>query len=244
MSNVDLTEHGSERHDLRPRMNMIPSNATGNAGICGVCAAVGWWVLSAFLLGAPMLLVAGCQSSASLTDPGLHDVQAAGYATNLLQEGDVVNISFEVYTNFNSLQKISLDGMLYLESVAPVKAAGSTVPELQMVLTNLYKPKIKDDVITVKLVSSASSVYISGAVVRPGKIPLERPMTALEAIMEAGGYDPNRAKLSEVTVLRVEAGRQKAYHLDLKQVIQGHDEEPFYLKPFDIVHVPIKTFNY
>ena len=168
----------------------------------------------------------------------------ADYATNLLQEGDVVSIGFDVYTNFNTLQKISLDGLLNLESVAPVKAAGKTVLELQTVLTNLYRPKIKDDVITVKLVSSANSVYISGAVVRPGKIPLERPMTALEAIMEAGGYDPNRAKLSEVTVLRVEAGRQKAYHLNLRQVIQGQDEEPFYLKPFDIVHVPTKTFNY
>jgi polysaccharide biosynthesis/export protein len=225
-------------------MNMTPGYATQNTGIFGASAAVGWWVLSACLLGSAMLLIAGCQSPASFPDLDSPDMRAVYYGTNLLQEGDVVSVGFDVYTNFNSLQKISLDGLLNLESVPPVKAVGKTIVELQTVLTNLYKPKIKDDVITVKLVSSASGVYVSGAVVRPGKIPLERPMTALEAIMEAGGFDPNRAKLSDVTVLRLEAGKQKAHHLNLKQVLQGMDEEPFYLKPFDIVHVPIKTFNY
>ena len=62
--------------------------------------------------------------------------------------------------------------------------------------------------------------------------------------MEAGGFDPNRAKLSEVTVVRIEGGRQKTFHLDLRRILRGHEEAPFYVKPFDIVHVPTKTFNF
>jgi hypothetical protein len=73
---------------------------------------------------------------------------------------------------------------------------------------------------------------------------MERPMTAFEAVMEAGGFDPSRAKLSDVTVLRIAEGHQKAFRLDLKRVLQGHDDSPFFLKPFDIVHVPSKTFNF
>jgi protein involved in polysaccharide export with SLBB domain len=68
-------------------------------------------------------------------------------------------------------------------------------------------------------------------------------MTVLEAIMEAGGFDPNRAKLSEVTVIRNEKGKQTNYRVDLKKVIAGRDPNPFYVKPFDIIHVPVKTFN-
>jgi polysaccharide export outer membrane protein len=115
---------------------------------------------------------------------------------------------------------------------------------LQTELTKLYQPQVKGDVVTVKVISSGNSIYVSGAVIRPGKISMDRPMTALEAIMEAGGFDLNRAKLSQVIVVRLEDGKQKTFRLNLKQALNGADETPFYLKPFDIVHVPTKTFNF
>ncbi len=207
--------------------------------------ALFWPVMLTGLLVVTAALVTGCQSgSSAFPKAAMLDFRAANYATNLLQEGDVVSVDFQYSTNFSTLQKISMDGTLIMNSVGAVKAAGKTVEELQVELAKLYKPQIKDDVVTVKLVSSASSLYISGAVVRPGKIPMDRPMTALEAIMEAGGWDPSRAKLSEVTVLRLEEGKQKTYKTNLARVLQGQDDQPFYLKPFDIIYVPLKTFNY
>jgi polysaccharide export outer membrane protein len=122
--------------------------------------------------------------------------------------------------------------------------AGKTPLDLQNELSRLYRPQVKDDVITVKVLSSASSVYVSGAVFHPGKLPMERPMTALEALMEAGGFDPARARLSQVVVLRVEGGKQCRYRVDLASVLDGGNDTPFYLKPFDIVHVPVKKFNF
>jgi polysaccharide export outer membrane protein len=189
---------------------------------------------------------AGCRAPAPGSSAAFShfDAGAAHYATNLLQEGDLVTITFQYSTNFNALQKITLDGVLNLEAVGSVKAAGKTVPELQAELVKLYQPQVKNDVITIKLVTAATSVYVAGAVNRPGKIPLEHPMTVLEAVMEAGGFDPNRAKLSAVTVLRIQDGKQRSYKINLKQTLRGEIETPFYLKPFDIVHVPTKTFNF
>jgi polysaccharide biosynthesis/export protein len=130
--------------------------------------------------------------------------------------------------------------------VGQVKAAGKTPLEVQADITKLYQrlPQAKDDSATVRLLAGATSVYVSGAVNRPGKVPMEHPMTALEAIMEAGSFDPNRARLSRVTVVRIEGGRQHTYRLDLRHVLRGNDDSPFYLKPFDVVHVPTKTFNF
>jgi polysaccharide export outer membrane protein len=197
------------------------------------------------------LLAAGCHtpeyidlSPHAVGASSLTSARAANYVTNILQEGDLVSVSFQNSTNFNALQKISLDGVLNLEGIGQVRAAGKTPIQLQNELLTLYKPQVKEDSITVRVVSPAASVYVSGAVNRPGKIALERPLTALEAIMEAGGFDPNRARLSEVTVLRLDAGKQRAYHLNLKRALKGADETPFYLKPFDIVHVPTRTFNF
>ena len=195
-----------------------------------------------------LLLTGGCQTSpppmyaeGMPVPPG---PGAANYSTNLLEQGDTVSITFQYSTNFNAIQKISLDGALNLESIGPVKAAGKTPQQLQDELAQLYKPQIKDDVVTVKLVSAVSAFYVSGAVFRPGKITLERPMTIMEGIMEAGGFDPNRAKLSDITVLRIDNGRQHVYHVNIRRTLRGEDESPFYLRPFDVVYVPTKTFNF
>jgi protein involved in polysaccharide export with SLBB domain len=190
---------------------------------------------------------AGCESSPPPSpimvspNPG---TQIASSETNILQQGDVVAISFQYNTNYATTQKISLDGTLNLEGVGSVKCAGKNPLQLQSELVKLYEPLAKDDVITVKLISTAACVYISGAVIRPGKVPLERTMTVLEAIMEADGFDSSRARLSDVTVLRLEDGRQKIYHVNLKNLLRGQEDSPFYLKPFDIIHVPTKTFNF
>lgn len=247
------------RLDLRHFMNMATGGTNRNCGLYCIRAPDGWRWLTATLILILSVLLAGCQSAQPVfpTDPyGAQavnpataalpplDARTASNATNWLAEGDVVSITFQYSTNFNVVQKIALDGMLNLETVGPVKAAGRSVVELQTELARIYKPQIKDDVVTVKLIASADSVYISGAVIRPGKIPMERPMTVLEAIMEAGGFDPNRANLSSVIVLRLENGKQKSHILNLRRTLRGQEEEPFYLKPFDIIHVPTKTFNF
>jgi polysaccharide export outer membrane protein len=199
-------------------------------------------------LALSLLLTGGCQISAPPAYAGGLPLPpgpgAANYSTNLLEQGDTVSVTFQYSTNFNATQKIGLDGTLNLESVGLVKAAGKTPQQLETELARLYKPQIKDDIVTVKLVAAVSAFYVSGAVFRPGKITLERPMTILEGIMEAGGFDPNRAKLSDVTVLRIDDGRQHVYHVNLKQTLRGKDESPFYLRPFDVVYVPNKTFNF
>ncbi len=201
-------------------------------------AATGGW-FGLFL--AACFCLAGCQSGPSST--GRVDPGAAAYSTNILLEGDVVNITFAYSTNFNTVQKIALDGTLNLQGVGQVKAAAKSKLELESELADLYKNLAKDDPITIKITEAASAVYVSGAVTRPGKIPMDRPLTVLQAIMEAGGYDTYRADLSDVRVLRVENGHQKSYRINLKRVLRGDDETPFYLKPFDVVQVATKTFN-
>ena len=61
--------------------------------------------------------------------------------------------------------------------------------------------------------------------------------------MEAGGVD-SRAKLSGVTVLRVEGGQRIARKINLKHTLEGKDSFLFYLKPSDIIYVPEKVINF
>jgi hypothetical protein len=64
----------------------------------------------------------------------------------------------------------------------------------------------------------------------------------MEAIMEAGGFDYQRADTENVTVLRHKGeGKQYLYYtLNLKRVLDGDQKDLFYLDPGDMVHVPQK----
>ena len=66
----------------------------------------------------------------------------------------------------------------------------------------------------------------------------DHPITALEAIMEAGGCDYSKANLKKVTIIRHEGNSTRNYTVNLKKVVDGKASESVYLKPGDIVVVP------
>jgi polysaccharide export outer membrane protein len=205
--------------------------------------AVLWLLL--LVMGVVVGVGSGCASNKD--QAAMEATLVAGspaYSREVLHEGDVIAITCESVSQINSTNKIPINGKLDLAFVGQVEAAGKSTRQLQEELLKAYSKQVRADVITVKVIESASAVYVAGAVLRPGKIPLDRPMTALEAIMEAGGYDPNRAKLSKVTVIRVKNEKQATYHLDLTKALSGEETTPFYLQPFDTVQVPNRTFNW
>lgn len=206
-----------------------------------------YWVARLGVLGLLIGLIAGCETNYQVVNPSSPEFTQFSpipTQTNLLHEADVISIDFRYSTNFNTVQKIGMDGFVHLASAGEVMAAGKTVLQLQNELTALYKTEAKDDPITVKIIGVAAAIYVTGAVTHPGKIVMDRPMTIVEAIAEAGGVDPYRAKLSKVSVIRVDDGRQKIYWLNLNRALAGEDSDVFYLKPFDVVHIPTKTFNF
>ena len=160
-----------------------------------------------------------------------------------LREGDVLKIAFPGSPTLDSTQVIRRDGKINLPLIGDVDAAGLTPSELEKKLIELYAPQLSSKQVTVQVQSSSFPFYVTGMVLRPGKILSDHPITALEAVMEAGGFDYAKADLKDVTVVRRENGVMKNYKLNLKAVLDGSKTEPFYLKPDDIVYVP-ERFNF
>lgn len=184
-----------------------------------------------------LTVVLGCQSPQSKEAL----MQAAERAESIsLREGDVVKVSFPGAPSLNTTQQIRRDGKIGLPLVGEVNAAGLKPSELERQLLALYSPQLVTKEITVTVESSSFPIFVTGAVIRPGKVLSNRPITALEAIMEAGGVDYTKANLKAVTVTRNEQGRVKNYTLNLKLQLEGKQSQPFYLKPSDIVYVPEK----
>ncbi len=195
---------------------------------------LGMLAAGVFLLAA----VAGCQTDQfTPTNKQMAKPTAASEAATL-REGDILKISFPGSPNLDTTQPIRRDGKISLQLVGEVQAAGLTPSDLENQLVNLYASQLVSKQVTVEVESSAFPVYVTGSVLRPGKITSNHPMTALEAVMEAGGFDYTKADLRHVTVIRQEENGTKNHVLDLKSVMDGKTGEPFYLKPADIVYVP------
>jgi polysaccharide export outer membrane protein len=157
-----------------------------------------------------------------------------------LREGDVLKITFPGSPSLNTVATIRKDGIIQLPLVGEVQAAGETPAGLDQKLIDLYAPQLTTKQVSVEVQAAAYPVYVTGAVLRPGKIMTDHSMTALEAVMEAGGFNYAVADTKRVVVIRKEAGGTKNYILNLKAVMDGKTGTPFYLKPADIILVKEK----
>ena len=157
-----------------------------------------------------------------------------------LMEGDVLSITIPGAIELNTQQKIRRDGMITLPLIGEVKAVGKMPLQLEEELVALYDTQLVSKEVTVSVLESSYQVSVSGAVLNPGPIRPNQRVTVLEAIMEAGGFDPNTANLNKVKVTRIEGGRYKHYILNSRKVLSGKSSEPFYLEHRDIVEVPLK----
>ncbi len=187
-------------------------------------------LLLSFIL---MCAVTGCQT--------VHDTAAQSSVAPpemVLLPGDDVEISVFGVPDLNAIQRIRPDGKISAKLFGDIQASGKTPAVLQGELMKLYESQIQVKAITV-IVRSSAAVYVTGAVGRPGRVEYLRPMTALEAIMEAGGFDQKAgARRGKVRVIRTDNNQVNSYLLDFDEILTKGGQAPFYLKPFDTVYVP------
>jgi len=159
----------------------------------------------------------------------------------VLREADGLKIAYPGNDQLDTEVSIRRDGKITLPTIGEVVAAGKTPSQLQKELVLLYsKDLVNAKDITVIVVSSTFPVYVNGAVLSPGKLNSNHPLTVLEAIMESGGFDYTRANLKAIKVVRTKDGKTQTYTINLKGIISGGPIDIFYLEPSDIVYVPAK----
>ena len=195
-------------------------------------------VISMFLL--LLAVVTGCETDQFDNDISKQPQPSKQFqsASMLLREGDVISISIPGSSTLDTSTEIRTDGKIVLPLIGEVTAAGKTPEELQDELLKLYQPQVAAKQVIVNVQSSNIPVYVTGAVLRPGPISVNHPISALDAVMEAGGFDYTRANVKAVVIVRQEKDRTVRYTLNLKKVLAGSPGQPFYLQPFDIVYVP------
>ena len=155
-----------------------------------------------------------------------------------LGAGDKLRV--EVYREPQLSQSLQIrpDGKITLPLIGDVTAAGTTASELRESLTSSLKEFVTNPVVTVIVTDAlAAQIYIIGEVANPGAQVMQGPMTALQAIAQAGGLK-EFAKKGDIRILRKAGnGRTTTLPFNYKQAING-DIDPLPLQPGDTVVVP------
>jgi polysaccharide export outer membrane protein len=127
------------------------------------------------------------------------------------------------------------DGMITVQLIGEIKAAGLTPLELKQRITDELSAKaLNDPQVSVSLVGAHSKkYYLYGQVKSGGMKELIMPTTVLEAIVAAGGFQ-DFAKQTNITIARGD----KRLKFNFKEVMAGKNlKQNIYLESGDIIYV-------
>jgi polysaccharide export outer membrane protein len=191
------------------------------------------YVLIAFVLFAfPVSLAAQVK-----TPPKLTTVTEQRYR---LQPGDVVEVQFRYSPEFNQTVTVQPDGYITLEIAGDLKIAGFTIEQTREAILRQARTRLQDPVATVLLKEFQRPYFVvSGEVGQPGKIEMRERVTAIQAIMLAGGMKET-AKSSQIVVFRqINSDMAEVKLLNLKSIKKTSDlENDMTLQAGDMVYVP------
>ena len=157
-----------------------------------------------------------------------------------LQPGDVLEIQYRYSPEFNQTVTVQPDGYITLEVGGDLKVAGMTVDQTRQAILKKASTRLQDPIATIILKEFQKPYFVvAGEVVQPGKIEMRERVTAIQAIMLAGGMKES-AKSSQVVVFRkINSDIAEVKLLNLKTIRRTSDlENDLTLQPGDMVFVP------
>jgi polysaccharide export outer membrane protein len=193
-----------------------------------------YFLLVIVLLACPLSLAAQTQTQ---PPPRLTTVTEERYR---LQPGDVLEVQFRYSPEFNQTVTVQPDGYITMEIGGDLKVAGSTVEQTKQAILRQAGARLQDPVATVILKEFQKPYFVvAGEVGTPGKMEMRERVTALQAVMLAGGMKET-AKSSQVIVYRqINSDYAEVKLLNLKSIKKTSDlENDLTLQAGDVVYVP------
>ncbi|NOY57872.1 MAG: hypothetical protein GXO75_02930, partial [Calditrichaeota bacterium] len=117
----------------------------------------------------------------------------------IIGPGDLLAVNFWQKPEFNVQVRVSATGKIELPLIGTLQASGFTAAKLRSVIEgriSLLDVKVTQVAVLVKKFGS-KSVYVTGAVIKPGKVNFEVIPGVWQIILEAGGPLP-AANLDDV----------------------------------------------
>jgi polysaccharide export outer membrane protein len=184
------------------------------------------------------LAVAGCASAPPVAlGPPAPPFVPAEY---VVQAGDTLEIRFPYHPAHDQIGiKVREDGRVMLPLIGEVQAAGLTPPRLGEAIARRYASELRDPEVVVTVQETVQTgVFIGGEVNRPGFVPYRSGLTAVQAVLDAGGFKDSANREEVVLLQREREDLYRGAKLNLADVIAGDPVKDVGLGPSDVIVVP------
>lgn len=213
-----------------------------------------WIVNSQKMLWLCVLCVAACFA---LPQPVRH-VQASAQARVTTQQtepayrlkpGDKLSVRFLHQPELNDAAVlVRPDGLITLQIVDEIHAAGLTAPQLKKAIEKAYSEILLEPVVTVSIIEFvAPRAFVSGQVTKPGSYDLRNGQTVWQAIALAGGFTRDAHRKMVLHARPVGERTLKVTVIDLTQLLTpGTQESDLKLEDGDYLFIPdskLSRFN-
>ncbi len=186
-----------------------------------------WYLSLVFLVGVSV-------TSANAVDP------LQKRPRYLLHAGDTVELNYRVTPEFNQVATLQPDGYVNLNLVGEMKLAGLSVQEAHDRILEKASQRLNHPELNLILKDSDKSyVVVAGEVEHPGRFELREDLTALQAIMMAGGFKSSGYDNHVYLYRRINSDQSEVRKLNLHKVVKTNDlERDAQLQPGDLIMVP------
>ena len=157
-----------------------------------------------------------------------------------LQPGDVLEVQFRYSPEFNQTVTVQPDGYLSLAVGGHLKVGGRTLQQLRNLILAKARLRLESPELTLVLKEFQKPyIVVAGEVNQPGKIELRERLTAIQAVLLAGGMKET-AKSSQILIFRkLNGDTAEVKVLNLKVLKRTSDlENDLALQAGDMIMVP------
>ena len=157
-----------------------------------------------------------------------------------LHQGDTVLVTVWGEDKLKQQVVVLPDSSITLPLAGRIEVGELSTPEVEQLIAEKLKKYLKQDpVVTVVIISlEGNRAYVMGKVMKPGPLIISGPITVLQAISIAGGFD-KFADESGIKIIRAKPDGQGVLPVHYNDIISGKDMSTnIQLKAGDTIVVP------
>jgi protein involved in polysaccharide export with SLBB domain len=188
-------------------------------------------------------LLGGCASSSPGPAAFVPPAPPTPMSEYVIQPGDAIDVTF-LYHPDNDQRDLLVrpDGKLLLPFIGETPAAGLTAPQLSAEIEQGYAVSLRDPKVAVNVRAlNVNRIFVGGEVTKPGFVTYVPGITAVQAIVQVGGWK-DTADLQEVVLLQKVSETSNEYRaskVNLAKVAEeGDTKADIALGPSDVLVLP------
>jgi polysaccharide biosynthesis/export protein len=187
-----------------------------------------------------LIMMVSASAMSEVQDPKLHPRDRYR-----LHTGDSLLLQYRLSPELNETVTIGPDGYVDLNVAGAVKLQGLTLLEAHDLIVRLDSARLNSPELTIELKDfQRPYVVVAGQVINPCRIEMREDMTAIQAVMLAGGFRDS-AKESKIVLFRrlnSKSDMAEVHVLNLHNIRKTAQlEHDMALQPGDVLYVPENT---